>query len=418
MSDVEIVHPVPVEEVAGWAKPMTVTFLGNPTGDAHEKWLDAQRRDWLPDRFWGARDQGNWVGTLGSWPFRLTVPNSETTVSADGLTMVTVAGTHRRRGLLTTMLTESLHAARDRGDAVSILWAAEWPIYWRFGYAPATTTAYYELNPRSPGASLRVAGDGSLRQVDGTELATVGPPLFARAVSGIAGNIDRPQAWWMRHLGLGGYPENLYDGKERNHIVHEGSNGVDGYVSWVPGATDPGAEEPTVEVLDLCAATDTAYRELWAYLTSLDLVPCIKLHRRPVDEPVRWLLPDGRALRGTYVADGLWLRLLDVPAALSARRYAVEDRLVVEVVDDDIGGFAAGRYVLDGGPDGAKCTPSTVDTPDLRVHQRALAAAYLGGTSLHSQLIAGRVDELTTGALRRADAMFATPTAPWCATGF
>jgi len=114
----------------------------------------------------------------------------------------------------------------------------------------------------------------------------------------------------------------------------------------------------------------------------------------------------------------LWLRLLDVPAALSARRYAVEDRLVVEVGDDDIGGFAAGRYVLDGGPDGAKCTPSTVDTPDLRVHQRALAAAYLGGTSLHSQLIAGRVDELTTGALRRADAMFATPTAPWCATGF
>jgi predicted acetyltransferase len=415
---VEIVHPVPVEDLPGWAKTMTVTFLGNPTGDAHEKWLDAQRRDWLPDRFWGARDGANWVGTLGSWPFRLNVPGGEATVSADGLTMVTVAGTHRRRGLLTTMLTASLHEARDRGDAVSILWAAEWPIYWRFGYAPATTTAYYELNPRSPGASLRVAGDGSLRQVDGAELATVGPSLFARAVSGIAGNIDRPQAWWMRHLGLGGYPGNLYDGKERNHIVHEGSDGVDGYVSWVPGAVDPGAEEPAVEVLDLCAATDTAYRELWAYLTSLDLVPLIKLHRRRVDEPVRWLLPDARALRPTYVADGLWLRLLDVPAALSARRYAVEDRLVLEVVDDDTGAFAAGRYVLDGGPDGAKCAPSTVDTPDLRVHQRALAMAYLGGTSLRSQLIAGRVDELTPGALRRADAMFLTPTAPWCATGF
>jgi len=133
---------------------------------------------------------------------------------------------------------------------------------------------------------------------------------------------------------------------------------------------------------------------------------------------VRWLLPDGRALRGSYVADGLWLRLLDVPAALSARRYQVADRLVLEVVDDDAGGFAAGRYVLDGGPDGAKCQASTVDTPDLRVHQRALAMAYLGGTSLRSQLIAGRVEELTTGALRRADAMFLTPTAPWCATGF
>ena len=142
------------------------------------------------------------------------------------------------------------------------------------------------------------------------------------------------------------------------------------------------------------------------------------MHRRRIDEPVRWLLPDGRALRATYLADGLWLRLLDVPAALSARRYQVADRLVLEIVDDDIGGYAAGRYVLDGGPDGAKCLPSTVDTPDLRVHQRALAATYLGGNSLHAQAITGRVDEISTGALRRADAMFATPIAPWCATGF
>src|SRR5882757_4164079 len=191
MSDVEIVHPVPVEEVAGWAKPMTVTFLGNPTGDAHEKWLDAQRRDWLPDRFWGARDRGNWVGTLGSWPFRLTVPNSETTVSADGLTMVTVAGTHRRRGLLTTMLTDSLHAARDRGDAVSILWAAEWAIYWRFGYAPATITAYYELSPRSPGASLAPSGEGAVRRVGAAELGSLATDIFARAAQHRAGNIDR-----------------------------------------------------------------------------------------------------------------------------------------------------------------------------------------------------------------------------------
>jgi len=88
------------------------------------------------------------------------------------------------------------------------------------------------------------------------------------------------------------------------------------------------------------------------------------------------------------------------------------------VDDGDVGGFAAGRYVLEGGPDGAKCLPSTEDSADLRVHQRALAAAYLGGYSLHAQAITGRVAELTPGALRRADAMFATPLAPWCATGF
>jgi predicted acetyltransferase len=415
---VEIVHPVPVDDVAAWTKTMAVTFLENPAGDQHKNWIKSLQRDWLPDRFWGARDRGSWVGTLGSWPFQLTVPGGDATVSADGLTMVTVAGTHRRRGLLTTMLTDSLHAARDRGDAVSILWAAEWPIYWRFGYAPATTTAYYVLHPRSPGGSLPVSGDGTLRQVESAELAALAPELFARAVRGRPGNIDRSPAWWLRQLGLDGYPDNPHDGKARNHILYEGPDGVDGFITWVPGPPDPETQDPSIEVLDLCAATDSAYRHLWAYVSSLDLVDRIKLHRRPIDEPVRWLLPDGRALHLDWAGDGLWLRLLDVPTALSARRYQVADRLVLEVVDDDAGGFAAGRYVLDGGPDGANCQASTVDTPDLRVHQRALAMAYLGGTSLHSQLIAGRVEELTTGALRRADAMFLTPTAPWCATGF
>jgi len=417
MSDVEIVHPVPVEEVAGWVETMAITFLENPADEQHRNWIDTLRRDWLPDRFWGARDRGNWVGTLGSWPYHLTVPGSDTTLSADGLTMVTVAGTHRRRGLLTTMLTDSLHAARDRGDAVSILWAAEWAIYWRFGYAPATTTAYYELSPRSPGASLSPSGEGTVRRVGAAELGSLATDIFARAAQHRAGNIDRSRGWWQRQLGLDGYPDNPYNGKVRNHVLHEGPDGPDGFVTWVPGSTDS-AETGTIEVLDLCAATDAAYRNLWAYISSLDLVDQITTHRRPIDEPVRWLLGNARALRLSYYADGLWLRLLDVPAALSSRRYAVSDRLVLEIVDDDIGGFAAGRYVLDGGPDGAKCLPSTVDTPDLRLHQRALAAAYLGGNSLHSQLIAGRVDELTAGALRRADAMFATPVAPWCATGF
>lgn len=414
----EIVHPVAVEDVPDWANAMAVTFFENPANDGYQRWVESLRRNWLPDRFWGARDRGRWIATLGSWPFRLTVPGEDATVPADGLTMVTVSGTHRRRGLLTTMLTGSLREARDRGDAVSILWAAEWPIYWRFGYAPATTTAYYELNPRAPGASLAVSGAGALRPIDAAELGNVAPELFARAVRGSAGNIDRTTAWWQRQLGLEGYPENLHDGKLRNHVVYEGSDRADGYVTWVPGPTGADAHGPSIEVLDLCAATDTAYRELWAYLTSLDLVEKISVHRRRIDEPVRWLLPDGRALRATYVADGLWVRLLDVPAALSSRRYQVPDRLVLEIVDDDIGGYAAGRYVLDGGPDGASCLPSTVDTPDLRLHQRALAAAYLGGTSLHGQAIAGRVDELTAGALRRADAMFATPAAPWCATNF
>jgi predicted acetyltransferase len=419
MTDVEIVHPMPADELDGWTETMAITFLDySGRNDQSARRLDALRRDWLPDRFWGARAGVQWVGTLGAWPARLTLPGTDATLPADALTMVTVAATHRRRGLLTSMLTESLYAARERGDAVSILWAAEWPIYGRFGYAPATINASYTLSTRVSGGSLE-AGGGLLRRVEPAELGPLAPAIFARAAAQRAGNIDRSQRWWNRTLGLDGYPENLFNDKPSIYILHEGPDGPDGFLAWTPeNSFGIDGSSGGVSVVDLCAATESAYRDMWSYLTSIDLISAVELRRRPIDEPVRWLLRDGRALRLDYAGDGIWLRLLDVPAALSGRRYAVSDRLVFEIVDDDIGGFAAGRYVLEGGPDGAKCMPSTVDSPELRVHQRALAAAYLGGYSLHGQAIAGGIDELSAGALRRADAMFATPIAPWCATGF
>jgi predicted acetyltransferase len=409
MTDVDIVHPVPVEEVPAWAETLSIAFLDDPSDEPSQRFTARMQRDWLPDRFWGARAGGRWVGTLGAWPRTLTVPGGDT-VPADALTMVSVAGTHRRRGLLTRMLTESLSAAHQRGDAVSILWAAEWPIYGRFGYAPATINASYTLHPRAPGGRLD-GGGGELRRVDADEFGALAPEIFARAARQRAGNIDRPQQWWSGTLGLDAYPEPRFDGKRPTHVVHQGPDGPDGYVTWT-------AQDSAVDVVDLCAATDSAYRGLWGYVSSLDLVERVTLRRRPVDEPVRWLLPDGRSLEQHETVDGIWVRLLDLPAALGARRYSVADRLVLDVVDDDTGGFAAGRYVLEGGPDGAKCLSSTVDSANLRVHHRALAAAYLGGYSLQAQMITGRVEELTPGALRRADAMFATSLAPWCATGF
>jgi predicted acetyltransferase len=154
------------------------------------------------------------------------------------------------------------------------------------------------------------------------------------------------------------------------------------------------------------------------YLTGMDAVSEITLRQRPVDEPLRWLLPDGRALHQDYCGDGVWLRLLDVPAALSARRYLSPGRVVLELVDEDVGGYAAGRYVLDGSPDAASCQHADGESADLRLSQRTLASAYFGGFSLRQRSVVEPVDELTPGALDRVDAMFATPLAPWCATSF
>ncbi|HKC27145.1 MAG TPA: sterol carrier protein domain-containing protein, partial [Jatrophihabitans sp.] len=125
--------------------------------------------------------------------------------------------------------------------------------------------------------------------------------------------------------------------------------------------------------------------------------------------------PDARALQQTSTFDYVWLRLLDVPAALSARGYAVAGRVVIDVIDDGTGKFGAGRVLLETDGSNSSCTPTT-EAPDLRVHQRALAACYLGGYRLRN-LLAG-VEELTPGALDRADVMFSTPYAPFNQTGF
>ncbi len=164
------------------------------------------------------------------------------------------------------------------------------------------------------------------------------------------------------------------------------------------------------------ALTPGAAAGLWRYCLDLDLIGAVQLAGRPVDEPLRWLLADPRRLRTAKVTDGLWVRLLDLPAALAARRYAAPGAVVVEVTDR-LRPANDGRFLLEGGPDGADCRP-TGREPDLLCDVADLGAAYLGGVKLASLARAGRVLEQAPGALARADAMFATDPAPWCTTGF
>lgn len=418
VSDIEIVHPVDASEIRPMLATLATTFLDEAQGDTFEHFVQAWTREWHLVRPWAARADGRWVATLVTEPHRLTVPSGRdgtADLAVDGLTAVTVNATHRRRGLLTRMITESLDEAKQRGDAVSVLLAAEWPIYGRFGYAPATRAADYTFFPRRRGATLEPSRVGRVRQVDPADIGDIAPAVFDRSRAERAGQIDRDGDWWLRRLGLDGYNP-PHRGKAQTFYLHEGPDGPDGLLSWKP-TKDFGLDGDMgeIEVVDLAAATDDAYRNLWAYLAGMDVVERITLFGRPVDEPVRWLLPDGRTLRETYAGDHLWLRLLDVPAALSARGYATDDRLVLEISDDDVGGFAAGRFRLDSGT--GECTPTT-ESADLEIRERALASLYLGGFTLREQRLAGAVNELTPGAAARLDAMFATTLPPWNATGF
>lgn len=414
----EVVNPVGPEEIADWGSAMASTFLGDPSGPDTGRRLELLRRAWEPDRAWGARARDRWVATLRTEPRTLSVPGlgtATTDVPADALTNVTVAASHRRQGVMRRMLTGSLRAARERGDALSVLLAAEWPIYGRFGYAPATLSADYALRRSRRGSTC--AGDPSrVRIVDPAEFGRLAPEVFSVARRQRAGQLDRDGSWWDRVLGLGGFDRS--PSAPPNLCVHDGDAGPDGILGWKP-CGDFGLMPPLgwLDISWLTAATDEAYRNLWSYLTGIDVVDEIRLSGRPVDERVRWLLPDARTLVMTEQVDFLWLRLLDVAAALTARRYAVADELVLEVIDTGTDDFTAGRYRLAADGDNVACE-RTGRPADVVIDQRALASIYLGGFRLEQRALDGMAREDTHGALQRMSVMFSTPLAPWDATWF
>jgi predicted acetyltransferase len=413
----ELVNPVPVDEMSPWVRAMAATFLSDPESAPTARRVEMLRRGWDPLRAWGVRHRGRWVATLRTEPRRLSVPGTgdgTADVTVDALTNVTVAATHRRQGLMRRMLDGSLRAARQRGDPLSILIAAEWPIYGRFGYAPATVSADYALR-RGLGATY--PGDPTrVRQVEREEFGDVAAAVYAAARRQRAGQIDRDATWWNRVLGRDGYAPS--EELPHNWLVHDGDDGADGLLSWKASGRF-GLIPPlgAVEVWDLASATDTAYRNLWSYLSGIDGVDEVSVSNRPVDEPVRWLLGDGRALVMTQQVDFLWLRLLDVPAALTARRYAVPGEVVLEVIDDDAHGFTAGRYRLRADGDDVECE-KTNRNADLQIRQSALASIYLGGFRLRALRLAGGANERSPGALALVDLMFSVPLAPWNATWF
>jgi predicted acetyltransferase len=150
----------------------------------------------------------------------------------------------------------------------------------------------------------------------------------------------------------------------------------------------------------------------------MDWVTTVKAERRSPAERLPWLLTNARAVSFSDAGDGLWLKLLDVPAALAARRYDRSGALVIEILDRDaVDGEQRIRVALEASPDGSSCA-ATDRSPDLTIDASAIGAAYLGGTRLRDAALARGWDEHRPGAFSEADALFATLAAPWCSTFF
>lgn len=361
------------------------------------------------DRTLAVLDGQEITGTGAIFSFGMTVPGGAS-LPAAGVTWISVKPTHRRRGILRQIMRRQLDDVRDRGEPFAALWASESQIYGRFGYGLAAESAAISIDRRHSELAFAPAASGRTRLVDRETALSAWPAIFERARPSRPGMYTRHTPWWEnRVLRLHDHAPPGFGGPFLVQFEEEGV--PTGYLKYrrKPGS-DHGAPAGTLLVAELVTTTGAAYVGLWRYAFGVDLVTTIEAHLRPVDEPLWWMLHDPRRLV-REPSDSLWLRLVDVPAALSARRYPVEGRLVFEVADDFCP-WVAGRYELVGGPEGATCR-TTAAEPAISLGVAELGAVYMGGARLQALARAGRVAGDPAN-LRLADAMFAWDPLPWC----
>jgi len=386
-----------------------------------EELTDAEFEEWNhllePDRLIAAFDGERPIGTTGAYSFRMTVPGGE--VAAAGVTVVGVEPGHRRQGVLRSLMRRQLDDVRGRGEPLAILWASESAIYQRFGYGLGTLSGSFEIE-RGRTAWLRPwEPEGRLRLVDAAEALVTFPLVYEQTRAVTPGALSRTETWWQwgilhdaEHMRRGAGPKFRY--------LYEVDGVAEGYAIYrSKGEWDERGPKGQVLVAEAMAATPRAERAVWDFLFGIDLMRSAKAGRVAVPHPLQLALADPRAL-GLTVGDGLWVRLVDLPAALTARRYGETGALVLAVADAFCP-WNAGRWRLaaSGEPGRATAIVERTDAPaDLSLDVVDLGAAYLGAFRLSELARAGRVEELIPGALRRADVLFSSDRAPWCATMF
>ena len=403
------IRPIEDGEFAAWLRALHVAFFQDRDAEAEA----AFRRPFTDlRRCLGAFEAGRVVGTFRSLPTTLSVPGGGT-VAADAITAVTVLPTHRRRGLLRSMMNRDLAGAAERGEPIAILIASEYPIYGRYGFGVATEHATYAID--TPAVRFAREATGTVELVEPVAARAIGPEVYEAFRRSRAGSIARRDITWDVQLGLVSVPGDQ-PWKGRVVLGRDASGAPDGLLRYhVEDRWEERLPRATLHVDDLLATTPDAEQRLWEYACGVDLVATVNAPDRPVDEILPWLLVDARAVRCTHRADMLWVRTLDPATALAARTYATAGRLVIAL--DDPERHAGSRFALDGGPDGASCARTSAGA-DLVTGVAALGAAYLGGVPWRTLAAAGVVAERRAGALATADAMFTTWPAPYDATWF
>lgn len=417
MADPYPIRPIAAGEFAAFRRVHHHAFNTGPLTGAQ---AERRVRQFEPGRSLAAVDAAlpageDLVGTTGVYSLRMTVPGAVLPVA--GVSAVAVLPTHRRRGVLRSLMHRQVADIAARGEEpVAALWAAEAPIYGRYGYGRAASIAYFEFRrgegaldgraPADPALTLRLAAPGAVT----AELAGVYDAVRARQ----PGFFARDEDWWGR--ALHDMSQERPEASPLRCLLAEDGSGVRGYAVYV--AKDrwddaTGLPDGSLLIRELIAADPAAGAALWQNLLDRDLITSVTAELRPADDPVLHQLLDQRRAR-VQAGDGIWVRIIDLPAALGRRAYAVPVDAVLEVTDPLLAGNA-GRWRLRTAGQGPGATCERTGQPaDVALDIRDLGAAYLGGTRLGALAAAGLVRELRPGALGRLSAAMTWDPAPWC----
>ena len=393
---IEVRPPAGPDEVGAALAPIWHYFGSRPDPEELEK-LGAI----LPaDRVLTAREDGQVVGGAGAYRFDTTVPGGAQVPTA-GVMAVGVLPTHRRRGALTALMRRQLADAHERGEPIATLFAAEGAIYGRFGYGLATLAGDIEL-PKSDARLWQEEPLGRTRLLESEdEMLEVLPDIFDRIQPTTTGMWTRSRDWWkVRRLperpGRGALMAAVIelDGRPDAYALYRLDFGVRHLIT-----------ESKVDVLEALAVSPDGLAAIWRFLLGIDWVARIDAHWLPLDHPLFLWMREARRLRFSVV-DALWVRLVDVGAALAARSLR-EGEIVLDLRDEFCPWNQARWRVANGSAD------RTTAPAQLALDAAALASVYLGGFTFEQLRWAGRVEELEPGAVEKADELFRAARQPW-----
>ncbi|SFQ96782.1 Predicted acetyltransferase [Lentzea waywayandensis] len=347
-----------------------------------------------PGRVLAAFEGDEMVGTTQSFGSSMVVPGGAVVPHA-AVSRVGVRADYTRRGVVSALMQEQLSTLPE---PVATLRASEGRIYGRFGYGLAGRVRFLRIDAKK--AVIPGSPAGRVRMVDPDTSDKLLPELHAAFGLDRPGQISRWPGWWARAL------DRKTEAENRVMVVHSGPDGDDGYVCYK--VSEDKDFKHSMEIEDIAWANADAWRDLWIYLTRLDLIDEINVDAA-LDDPLNWLFEDPRVVCTKDVYDQIWLRLVDAPRMLAARTYGVGEPVVIEV-HDKLLPANDGCYRVSA--DGAERVDQQAD---ITIPVELLGAVYLGDTKFSDLAAAKRIEG---SRFAEADALFAGPVAPLCSTFF